>query len=207
MHSSVRDVWVAYNTPLEGRVHSLYADVRGLMTTGMGNLVDPIDVALPLPWKTPQNNLAPKSQIVAAWNAVKNDPRSAVLGWVYAKSIPENNLHLDDGDIDTLIYSKLDANDSSFASRFADWESRPADAQLAIHSMGWAMGPYFWSKFPRFTNAFTSEDYATCASECQISPSIGTIVIRNKRNVALFFNSKQVASSPNTDRSVLLWHP
>ena len=217
MHPSVLAAWINFNTPLEGLVRSLYADVLGLVTTGMGNLVDPVGAALVLPWKRPDGSPATQAQIAAAWNAVKNDPRCAKLGWVYAQSLPGNDIRLDDADVAALVYSKLKANDRLMAARFADWESRPADAQMAAHSMAWAMGPSFWPKFPRFTALFTAGDYGRietdakgnpivrgAAGECAISPPHGTIIVRNAHNKQMLLNAAKVAADPSADRSILI---
>lgn len=204
MHDSVRDVWVAFNEPLEGKLRFMYADVLGLVTTGMGNLIDPIGAAIGLPWKSMQNTPAQKTAVLRAWNAVKNDPNCARLGWVYAKTLPDNNLHLSDEDVDALIEDKLRGNDRQFASRFGDWERRPADAQLAVHSMGWAMGPAFWGKFPRFTKAFEAADYNTCAAECRMQPEHGTLITRNRRNALCLLNAALAVDS-GSDVSALTW--
>lgn len=200
MHPSVKDIWVAFNEPLEGLVTSLYADVKGLVTTGMGNLVDPMPAALGLPWELPGGIPASHGAIEAAWKSVKSDPLCMSRGWKYAAQLPLNNIRLTRDAVSALIVRKLEEHDLRMRMRFADWEDRPADAQLAIHSMAWAMGPAFFKRFPKFTAAFTRGDYAAAANECAISPPHGTIVIRNERNRQLLLNA---ASS--TDPSVLQW--
>ena len=200
MHTAVKDIWIEFNEPLEGLVTSLYADVKGLVTTGMGNLVDPIALALVLPWELPGGIQASRDSVVLAWQAVKSDPLCASRGWKYAAQLPLNNIRLSRSSVTALIVSKLAEHDMRMRMRFANWEERPADAQLAIHSMAWAMGPMFFKRFPKFTAMFTRGDYASAANECAISPPHGTIVIRNERNRQLLLNA---ASS--TDPSVLVW--
>lgn len=197
MHQSVRDVWVAFNEPLEGIVNRLYADVLGLVTTGMGNLVDPMPAAMGLPWKLPNGQPASRDQIQASWLAVKLDPKCAKLGWKYAIGLPANSIRLDDSAVTALILGKLDSNDASMQARFDDWESRPADAQLAALSMAWAMGGAFWLKFPRFTKHFIAGDYQAAAGECFISPAKGTVVERNRRNHGLLMAASLVGGDPS----------
>lgn len=201
MHPSVRDIFLEFTEPLEGLVTTMYADVKGLVTVGLGNLIDPIGLALHLPWKLPAGIPASRADVVAAWNAVKNDPQAAVKGWRYAKEIPANKVRLDRADVEELILDRLDMNDMAAERRFADWNERPADAQLAVHSLMWAMGPNFFSKFPKFTKAFTAGDYAAAAKECAISPAVGTIRERNERNRQLLLN----AAAHTGDPSVLDW--
>ncbi|MFD0555198.1 hypothetical protein ACFQ0X_43005 [Streptomyces rectiviolaceus] len=40
MHQSVRDYWITFNDPLEGRVNFMYLDVKGYVSTGIGNKID-----------------------------------------------------------------------------------------------------------------------------------------------------------------------
>jgi GH24 family phage-related lysozyme (muramidase) len=202
MRDAVPAIWIRYNRDLEGIITSMYADDLGLVTTGMGNLIDPIDLAITLPWKLPGGIPAAAPVIQRAWHAVKNDPKCAKSGWKYASQIPANNVRLDIADVEDLIEKKLQQHDMFIASRFPDWEARPADAQLAVHSMAWAMGPAFFRKFPKFTLAFGKGDYATCASECKISPEHGTIVERNRRNKALF-----LAAAAGGDPESVSWRP
>lgn len=201
MHQSVKDVFIPFSEPLEGIVPRLYADVLGLVTTGMGNLVDPMPYALALPWELPGGIPAPKDAVVRAWTAVKNDPLCASRGWRYACGIPANNVRLSSDAVHALILDKLESNDKAMLVRFPDWESRPADAQLAAHSMAWAMGPGFWHKFPRFTVAFKAGDYRVAAKESAISPASGTVIERNARNHALLINADDHTGDP----SVLDW--
>lgn len=51
----------------------MYLDVRGLVTTGIGNLIDPKEVALPLPWLK-EGEPATADEISAEWDFVKSDP-------------------------------------------------------------------------------------------------------------------------------------
>lgn len=213
MWPSIKPAWIPFNHDLEGVLTCLYADKIGLVSSGMGNLLDPMSAAIGLPWRLPDGSLATRGQVAAAWTAVKRDPRSADGGWKYAIKIPANNIRLMLGDVEALVYSKLDTNDRGLTSRFSDWETRPADAQLAVHSMVWAMGPGFWAGFPKFRKAWLAGDYEGCAAECDIAipmdvegkPIGGTIHTRNDRNKQLFANASQVSGDPSADRGTLLW--
>lgn len=238
MHTSVLDIWDIFSEPLEGRVATLYADKLGLVSIGVGNLLDaadkdgkplPIDVAwrmvkgqvIALRFELPAGIPASAAKIEQAWRAVRNDPMAKDRGWQYAKGIPANNIHLSREAIDELVMAKLAANDAAMQRRFVDWEERPADAQLAIHSMMWAMGSEFWPKFPKFSRAFSTHDYAKACErvdtdennvpiyQCGIAYPIGpdgkkiygTIRERNERNRQLLLN----AASHTGDPSVLDW--
>src|SRR5207244_2818316 len=48
--TSIRDGFLAFSRPLEGRVPWMYLDIKGLVKTGVGNLIDPVGLALKLPF-------------------------------------------------------------------------------------------------------------------------------------------------------------
>lgn len=50
MWSGVHKMWISFNQSLEGRLPYMYLDIRNLVTTGMGNLIDPRQAAESLPW-------------------------------------------------------------------------------------------------------------------------------------------------------------
>src|SRR5580704_1499007 len=50
MYSSVRDIFPNFSKQFEGRVGWMYLDVKGLVTIGVGNLIDPLPAAVGLPF-------------------------------------------------------------------------------------------------------------------------------------------------------------
>lgn len=195
MHDSVRCGWVDFNEPLEGIVLSFYADVLGLITIGMGCLVDPLGAALALPMQHPDGTYATRAEIATAWHAVKSDPACKVKGWRYAAALPANQLRLSRSEVETLIFQKLGQLDAAMRYRFDHWDDWPAPAQMGVLSMCWAMGSGFVTKFPKFTAACRRGDWATAAAECAISPERGTVVERNRRNRALFLEAAGASTS------------
>ncbi len=149
MKPSVASAFRDFSTKFEGYLPYMYLDIKGLVTTGMGNLIDPIGAALELPWKRPDGSLATQSEIRAAWNLVKSRTDLAPkYGTAFAGL---TTLRLDKAGIEQLIARKLRENEAYLRHRFSDYEHWPADAQLGLHSMAWAMGPGF--HFPDFNAA------------------------------------------------------
>ena len=139
MRASVLAGFGPFTASFEGRLGYMYTDVKGLVTTGVGNLIDPIGAALGLPWKHLDGSPADDAAITQEWNTVKN-------AWpgvqsVACKSITQ--LHLDPADVDALVASKARQNEDTIRSQFPEYDNWPADAQLAIHSMAWAQGASF----------------------------------------------------------------
>lgn len=197
MRPAVRANFVAFTEPLEGSCSYLYADVLGLVTTGIGNLVDPVMYALDLPWKRPDGSRASRDEIALAWHTVKDDPHAARLGHRYAARL--TTLRLAPEDVSALVLGKLDANDAALRKRFPEWEQWPADSQLATHSMAWACGPNF--RFPRLEAALRARDFLLAAEECHMRTDGNPgIVPRNTANRILYRNA-----ALSRDPELLYW--
>ena len=198
-HPEVRQIFIKFNDPLEGRCNFIYCDVKGLVTTGVGNLIDPISAALSLPWLKADMSPASQADIRAAWNTVKNKTEWVLRGGGIYKSLTE--LRLTEADIDKLVYRRFDQMCAFIRAahpRCVEW---PADAQLAVLSMAWAMGPAF--RFPKFWAAMDRLDYLGAAAECNIIGK-GTIVQRNLANKLLLVNADRVRQG-GLDGQYLNW--
>jgi hypothetical protein len=87
MHVSVHSAWFKFISKHEGVVPYVYLDTRQLVTVGVGNLIEPLVLALALPFQfKPTNKLgaAPgklptQAEIEAEWKHLKNHPMAAVL--------------------------------------------------------------------------------------------------------------------------------
>jgi hypothetical protein len=209
MHDSVRKAWRAFTEPFEGFVSSMYLDVRALVTTGCGNLIDPVSEALKLPFlRDSDNQLATQAEISAAWHALKARPDLAKRHVRHARAL--TGLHLADADIDALVDRKLLENDRYIAGWFPDWENVPADAQLAVHSMAWAAGPGFNRKFPAFTKAALAGDWMGARAECELRPVSPEgipnpgVIPRNRANQLCFANAAVVVAC-GIQRQILHW--
>ena len=187
----------------------LYADIKGLVTTGIGNLADPIGLALAMPWKI-DGRTASQAEIATAWNAVKSTFNAASTppkaDW-YAHL---TNIRLDDGYIRTLVTQTLKANDAMLAKAYSGYPNWPADAQLAIHSMAYAMGVgrvLPGGLFKNFIAAMNRNppDFRAAAAASHIdergNPGVAT---RNLANKLLLENAGRVAETGgNPD---VLWY-
>lgn len=207
MRQAVRDAFIDFTIPLEGArpghvgIPWMYQDVLGLVSTGLGNLIDPIGLALPIPWKRSDGTRATRGEVIAEWQRIKTQPpnekgqTAADLGHLYAKRIA--TLHITNEDILDLIRQKLELHESMIAADFPEWESWPADAQLATHSMAWACGAGIFRKssgkkhWPKLTAALHGLDFRTAATECFMpqEATIGGLRPRNKANRILYTNA------------------
>lgn len=213
MRAAVRTAFVPFTSTFEGVCSWMYLDVKGLVTTAIGNLIDlsmnegiaaPWAPALPLPFMKPNGEQASLEDIEAEWQMVKSRTDLATHGGYAYKAI--TRLRLSPAGIDQVVGRKLAQNDAYVRAQFGGYEDWPADAQLGTMSMAWACGAYFANEFPHLTAALKARDFATASIECEIN-SVGNpgIVPRNKANRILFMNafrSQQLELDP--DR---LWYP
>ena len=198
MRDVVRATFRAFTAPLEGVVSWMYLDIKGLVTTGIGNLIDPAQHALRLPWVLKDTGTpASQSSIAADWMNVKGRPVLAQQGYRAAEQY--TRCRLTDEGIDQLVLGKLDEFAGVLAGRFPNFDLWPADAQLGALSMAWACGPAF--RFPAWEAAANAGDWATAARECTINEKGNPgLIPRNRANRILFGNAALAA-----DPAVLYW--
>jgi hypothetical protein len=206
-HPSVIDNFFTFTKPLEGYLNYMYTDELGLVTTGLGNLADPVGLALALPWRHGVGGaLASPGEIQTAWSAVKaahtssyDAPHDAGL----------TDLRLDDDAIQSLIASKLAENERILLDSFPNFAGFPADAQMAIHGMSWAMGPAFpkpkaegGDGFTSFAMAANSGDWQSAKAQSKFNPEAPA---RKTAHDLLFDNATAVVSGKGD--ITILWYP
>jgi GH24 family phage-related lysozyme (muramidase) len=180
---SVLADWGEWTAQFEGRVRTLYLDVKGLVTTGLGCLVDPVGLALALPWERADGTPADGAEVVADWHRVKALPP----GLVFSRYVSSAALYLSNEAIDDLARSRLQQDADRLAFCFFDLATYPAPAQRALLSMAWAMGPGFPVTWPHFSAAVRARNWALASASCEIdSDGNPGVVPRNKANAALF---------------------
>jgi len=188
MRAIVRDKFTAFTVAFEGATRWMYLDVKGLVTTGDGNLIDSVAAAQALPWRHGiGGDYATPAEVAAAWNRVKASQDKKLIGGGNAYWQNLTDLRLDDDGIRQLVQSKLESNEAILKKRFPNYELWPADAQLGLLSMAWAMGPNF--NYPKFQSAVNQlvPDFAEAARQSHMSDAGNPgLVPRNAANLALF---------------------
>jgi GH24 family phage-related lysozyme (muramidase) len=197
MLPSVESNFPAFSARFEGRVPYMYLDVKGLVTVGVGNLVDPVTEAQALPFRFKNNpgiaapgSTASPAQIAAEWQTLKSNTSLMTKGHTACEPITQ--LELSDDSIDSLILDRLSKNESFLKRQqwFQAFDTWPADAQLGLLSMAWAMGPAGPGTFPSFRAACQRMDFATAAAECKMNEAGNPgLVPRNQANFILFSNA------------------
>jgi len=218
VHDSVRDAFIPFSAPLEGRVRFMYLDVKSLVSTGIGNLLDaddpdhfgsnpvPLSDIFALDWfHKPSGPAATHAEIQQEYQTVKFSG-TAFATLAQKEAITE--LRITDQTIDDLVMRKLQSFEASLRARppFSELDDWPADGQLGLFSMAWALGPAF--RFPAFQAAADSQDWLTMARECRITEAGNPGVIpRNVRNGLLFTLAGWMAAPPAGDFTQLIFDP
>ena len=212
MYPSVRSQFRAFNEPFEGAIPHMYLDVLGLVTVGVGNLVDPVTVATALPFRfknkpgvaTPGAPASPH-QIAAEWQKLKANTSLAHKG--HCACAPITDLELDEAGIDAVIAQRLAQNESYLKRQpsFKDYDTWPADAQLAALSMAWAMGPAGVVNFHHFCASCAKLDFKTASTQGKMNEQGNPgLVPRNKANCTLLSNAAAVIAQ-GSERSTLYY--
>ena len=113
MRETVLDIWLEFNGPLEVRGDFMYLDIKGFVSTCVGNK-DPTST-----W----HELTPPTDAERAASLAITRP-----------------LHLAEDEIDRIVFAKLDQTESRLRGRtlFSGYDDWPADAQLSLlqHGLG-----------------------------------------------------------------------
>lgn len=172
LDTRVRAAWVGLNTPLEGCVAHMYQDIRGLVTVGIGNLIDPVGGALSLPWTTPTGRTASRSEIRGEWERVKA-MQPGLLAARY--ELDGGGLTLEDSAIEGLVLARLDADADILTARWPELPDWPAAAQAATAALAWAVGAgaaasgLTGPSWPHLARALGAQDWKVAALAGQLS--------------------------------------
>lgn len=201
MFPSVHAAFVSFTSRFEGSTDFMYLDDLGLVTVGKGNLIDRSLIeadfanasapALELLWFRADGRQATPDEVRAEWQRVKAlQPMRGSGGGAFARGA---KLHATAGSIAKLIEKDLEENEAELRKVLTEFATYPADAQLAIHDMAWAMGAEFTNGYPHWTEAVQRGDWTTAAAECAIAhPRNTSIDARNAANKVLFANAAAV---------------
>jgi hypothetical protein len=173
----------------------MYLDSLGNVTIGIGNKIDPVADALALSslgaplLRNGTDTAATTAEITAEWTKVKGGNTATTL-------------HLSGASIDTLVTTRLNQNETTLRTIFPGFDDWPADAQLAVLSMAWGLGPDGLRppKYPKLRQAIGMRTWFTAARECNMAGSL--LERRNAVDRGLFRNAaiseEPPASNPET---------
>ena len=234
MYPSVKNHFIAFNEPIEKRVEYMYLDIKGLVTIGIGNLIDVENagdkknlekilkelVTLPFVYKKGQPDAgkrATKADIEGDWKIVKGSQELAKLKDSYLLFANITDLKLKNAAIDALVLKKLNEMETELKMdpAFQGFEQWPADGQLGLLSMAWALGtPKLKAHWPHLKAACKKQDFDAVLKRCEIN-TVGNpgVAKRNTENRHLFRNAAAVFANrgknpaENLNQRITLYYP
>ena len=193
MRSAVQAAFYGFNKPFEAEVPWMYLDVKGLVTVGVGNMLPTADAAAALPFVhgDDTSNTASDDEKRQGWQTIK--ARTDLTQSIYTVFKDLCDLRLTSDGMSDLVASKLASNEGVLRATFSNFDDWPADAQLGVLSMAWAMGPGFPASWPSFTAACKQLDFTTASAQCRMSETGNPgVKPRNDADQTLFNNAAQV---------------
>ncbi len=193
MRPSVLESFVGFTRDFEGATTFMYLDVLGYVTTGYGNLINTTAAATALPWRRPDGTYASRDEIIAEWAKVRSHREMALGGGMAFAKV--TTLRLDAQGVANLVRTTIDRNEVFLAHRYSAYfyETWPACAQMAVHSLAWACGPAY--RFPKMDAALADRDFETAAREIEMTPKSNpgnNLKARNRANELLMRNAQRV---------------
>ena len=149
MHQSARDQIVDHLAWFEGSVPHMYLDSIGLVTTGIGNLLDPYSqFGNRVRFTHSDGRLATEAEVRAEFALVKsktvpggNAPQAAYHS--YKAFEPITKLRVTPADLSLAVQQALRAHEAAATSYFGrDFDTLPADVQVVLLQMSYAGGLY-----------------------------------------------------------------
>ena len=180
MHGTARNYAIEFLKEHEALVLCMYLDFRGLMTTGIGDLIDnevgdfgAVQAEInKFTWRKIKDNVvATATEIEAEWRKIKGLISTGVHlkmngkmfeDWARKQNPPLVTLQLNEDEyLKNNFFAKLDRFERSIKRTpneyFKDFADFPADAQLGIVSIAWGNGEYFayggWKNFRELAKA------------------------------------------------------
>jgi GH24 family phage-related lysozyme (muramidase) len=206
MHQSVKNALPDFLAQYEGKVNFMYLDVKGLVTIGIGNLIDPVGQALKYEYSTKGGSTVGSADVISEWNTVKARRDLIQKGAPAFDGI--TRLQLSNNGVSKMVKDHAGAIENYITTNgtakqfYGNWDNWPADAQLGFMGVAWGGIPlpqFGWHKFPK---ACQDADWDTAAIESKITSAIASG--RNEAHKLMFMNAAAVAANGD-DITELSW--
>ncbi len=169
MHTSVLPKLRQFLAKYEGICSFMYLDKRqpkGLVTTGIGNLIDPKSLVHSYRWiRRSDKRPASRNEVEQEWDRIKALQKHKLRGGGYFEQF--TRLKLAPGEIDRIFTQKANQFDKNLKRIFPKWDTFPAEAQFAMLIHAWANGTgKLKTGWPSYYNACLRRDWTTAANQC-----------------------------------------
>ncbi len=150
----------------EGRCDWMYGDRKGLVTTGIGQMLPTPQSALAFDWRNADGTASSISAVEAAWMTIRNHGELAGHGGGAYRGL--TSIRATQASIDARVLSTVDAFEVTLRAQWPGWYVAPPSAQKGLMRLAWALGPAFAVEWPKLHAAWVSGEWETCADECRI---------------------------------------
>ena len=198
MRTTVAAAWPTVCRRYEGVTTWMYLDTKGLVTTGIGFLIDSVSAAQALPWQKGAR-AATKAEIETEWRRVKGKQAWKKYNGLSAVWRDSAVLSLPMATVDAKLLEMTPRYWAGPARAIPGLEDAPADAQLAILDEAWQNGTAFLNAGTTWKGtraAALAGDWSAAASNV---PGSGDRAERRKR----FFRNAAAVVRLGLDRDVL----
>ncbi len=206
-----------FSVPLEGETHNPYLDIKGLLTIGIGCLIEG-SMGFDLPWLI-DGQPAPRAEVVRQLAVLKARQELSKLAYNQPAVLDATTIRLDDAGILQLADARLEQDWALLAAAFPAIDSWPADAQLFAASIAWAEGAGWPRENPNLSRLLLAappgfllaalhapDGHGGFLAACSDISAKGNpgVVPRNAQN-ALALSNAQLVQDRGLDPSVLYW--
>lgn len=213
---SVIDAFAGAVSPFEGVADVMYTDKLGLVTTAIGYLIDSnsnktpmadmnaYGPALLIPWvRKSDGQPATQAEIIQDWQTVKS-AHTQTGSFDLPNDRKITQLKISPLVIQDLTASRMATNEKELLKSFPGFAKFPADAQLAIHVMAWAMGSAFVpvDHFEKFAMAANAGNWEAAKA----ASGYGGEEPKRKAALAQMFDNAAAVQAGHLDPGVL-WYP
>jgi len=215
MHATVAAFARKFLSLDEGEVREMYIDNRGLVTTGVGNLLQTPAEANQYEWEKTGGGRAAPQEVAAEYERVRSaDTKAKIPNWAVmgggnfiraARGLGIVTLQLTSESYSRIFSDKLSGLEATMKGTpgFEEFETYPADAQLGVLSLIWlnGAGAANWGPqkedlrlhktWPNFTNACKRRAWAEIADRKHYkSKNMGAV--RDRLTEQVFRNAQLV---------------
>lgn len=189
-----------------------YSDVKRLITTGAGILIDPLGLCLSHEWWIGERR-ATLVEVAEDWNALKTRANAMttaeLLRWTASAQAPLTSIRLKADYAAALTLKRARLNFDYITKHLIPrLESAPADAQLGVLLLSWAVGAGFDKTNPPrtdFVDACNAEDWLLAAAHARLREAGNPgVVARNRHQDRCFANAATVKAR-GLDPAALWW--